>query len=253
MKVQPTMGSMYSGSLRGITASHNKGGLYFRGRTVPTNPNTARQQSMRSIVGGLSQTWSNTLTEAQRQAWRDYAAAVPVVDTLGNSINLSGFNWFIKSRSVATQLDDSGLSYTAAVTTLTAPTTFNQGENVSEITDLDGVFTTPPGTVQIQGDISGLAPADGVVLVYVAAPQTAGTKYYKGPYQLAGVADISATDFSWDTGALDLSMATDWASDTIPVAGWDTLYVPLKAKILYTDNRVSQDFRMLTQFTDATP
>jgi hypothetical protein len=253
MKVLPTMGSMYSGSLRGITAAHNAGGLYFRGRTVPTNPNTARQQDMRSIVGGLTQSWSSTLTEAQRQAWRDYAANVPVVDRLGETMTLSGINWFIKSRASAFQVTNSTLSATASIGGFNAPTTFNTGESVLSVDTFEGDFTTPPGTLDIAGTFNGVAPTDGVVAVFIAPPQTAGTRYYKGPYQLATVVDFVATDFAWTRSGIDLSDATEWIADTVPVAGWDTLYVPLKLVVLYDDGRRAQDFRMLIQFTDATP
>jgi len=249
MKVQPTMGSAYSGSLRGITASHNKGGLYFRGRTVPTNPNTARQQAIRSVTGGLTQDWSDMLTEAQRQAWRDYAANVPVMDKLGNSINLSGINWFIKSIAPRKQANEAGLS--TVPVTLVAPTIYNTGVAALSIATFEGVFTTPPGTLTLTGTLSGTSDDDGDMLLYIAPPQTNGTRFYKGPYQLAATTAVASGASAFAFTTIDLSSA--WISDTVPVAGWDGLYIPIRLKMLFDDNRISQELRMLVQFTDATP
>ncbi|KKM06452.1 hypothetical protein LCGC14_1743870, partial [marine sediment metagenome] len=37
-----------SGSIGGLTASHNRGGMYFRARTIPTNPATSFQTVVRN-------------------------------------------------------------------------------------------------------------------------------------------------------------------------------------------------------------
>jgi hypothetical protein len=253
MKLLPTLGSSMSGSLRGLTASHNKGGLYLRGRTIPTNPNTGRQQDMRSIVGGLSQEWTSSLTEAQRQAWRDYAANVPVTDKLGQSMLLSGINWWIKSRSAAFQVLGSTLTGATTIGGVDAPTMYNTGQSVNDVSTFEGDFTTPPGTVTIGGGLTGETTEDATVAIYIGSPQNAGVRFYKGPYQLAGLAATTSGAFSYTTGALDLGAATDWVADTIPVASWDGLYVPLMLVVLYDDHRRSQVFKMLIQFTDATP
>lgn len=251
MKVLPTMGSMYSGSLRGITAAHNKGGLYFRGRTIPTNPNTSRQQSVRAAMGGLMNTWSDDLSESERQSWRDYAANVSVTDSLGQSMNLSGVNQFIRSNVPLAQLIASPLVI-AASTVDSAPPTFNTGEPVQDVTAFNGDFTTPPGTVSIEGTLAGAAPVGGIVLLYVAPPQTPGTRFYAGPYQLAAAQAITADDTDFDFDEVDLDTTDEWASDTVPVAAWDGLFVPLKLVVAYLDGRRSEVWRSLVQFADET-
>lgn len=253
MKVLPTLGSQYSGSLRGITAAHNAGGLYFRGRTVPTNPNTARQQAIRSIIAGLTNEWSDELTEAQRQAWRDYAANVETTDSMGQSITLSGFNWLIKAISAPRQVLNAGLSTTGLQLTPDAPTIFDTGQPVALITTFDGDFTTPPGTIDLAGNLAAAAPADGACVLYIAPPQTNGTRFYAGPYQLAAITTVTAASDVVNFSTVDLSSSSEWASDTVPVAAWDTLFVPLRLVVLYEDGRRSAEFRQLVQFTDATP
>lgn len=253
MKILPTLGSMMSGSLRGLTASHNKGGLYLRGRTVPTNPNTSRQQTVRSIVGGLTQLWTDGLTEQQRQAWRDFAANVPVTDSLGETMQLSGINWMIKSATVPEQADARGLTVANAPDPAVAPTLFNTGEPVLDVTNFTGDFTTPPGTGSVVAMLTANASDDGDAFLYIAPPQTAGVRFYKGPYQLAATTPVNNGMAGVLFSELDLGDPAEWNADTVPVAGWDELFVPLKIVVVYTDGRRSEEWRQLVQFTDATP
>ena len=83
MKFKGTLIGEASGSIASLTFSHNRGGQYVRQRTIPTNPNTVFQQAIRSLVSELTSRWQNTLTEAQRAAWDQYAVQVPLLDPLG--------------------------------------------------------------------------------------------------------------------------------------------------------------------------
>ena len=254
MKLTPTLGGAYSGSIGGLTASHNKGGQYLRRRSVPTNPNTLRQQLVRSILGGLVNTWSDDLTDAERQAWRDYAQNTPVTDSLGQSMTLSGLNMFVRSNSALAQVvANPGLGVSLPVLEA-APVVFNTGEPVLAVTEFSAVFTTPPGTITFGGDLAGPAPVGGSVVLFVAPPQTPGTRYYKGPYQLAAVVGgLTATDTDF-TASIDLSDDPPaWVSDSVPIAAWDGLNVPVRLVVLYVDGRVSQQFRAIVPFVDATP
>lgn len=85
-----------SGSIGGVTYSHNRGGMYTRTRTTPVNPNTERQGEARANLAQSSSAWSTILTDAQRQAWTTYAAATPVVNALGAQLILTGQQMFNK-------------------------------------------------------------------------------------------------------------------------------------------------------------
>lgn len=89
-----------SGSIAGNTFARNRYGNYARARTKPINPNTATQQTVRSILTSLTQRWSQILTAAQRTAWNLYGSNVVMNNKLGESVNLTGFNHFIRSNSV---------------------------------------------------------------------------------------------------------------------------------------------------------
>lgn len=249
MKLTPTLGGTYSGSLGGFTASHNAGGLYLRRRSIPTNPNTTRQQVIRSAMGNVVQHWSMNLSEAQRQAWRDYAANTPVTNTMGQVITLSGINMFARTNVARLQRD--AIEGLASGLLDTAPTLFNTGESPLVVEVFSGIFTTPPGTLTLSGLLGSAASDDGDLHLFIAAPQTPGTRFYKGPYQYAAAAAITATDDTYAFSAVDL--ATDWFSSTVPVAGWDGLMVPIRMRVLYDDGRLSEVFEQLVEFTDATP
>lgn len=93
-KIVPIHGQM-SGSIAANTYSHNKGGMYVRHRSIPTNPNSIRQQSARSLLATLSAQWAG-LSESQRAAWAAYAETHPVTGPLGETVLLTGHQWFVK-------------------------------------------------------------------------------------------------------------------------------------------------------------
>lgn len=87
------------GSIAGNVFSRNRSGAYVRSRTKPVNPNTDLQQIVHSIITLLTTRWSQTLTAAQRTAWNLYASNVVMNNKLGESINLTGFNHYIRSNA----------------------------------------------------------------------------------------------------------------------------------------------------------
>lgn len=92
-KISPILGGL-SGSIAGSTFSHNKGGQYVRQRTIPTNPTTTKQSAVRNIIAIVSSSWFG-LTANQRTEWEQWAALYPVVDSLGQSVQLTGHQAFV--------------------------------------------------------------------------------------------------------------------------------------------------------------
>lgn len=85
------------GSVAGNVFSKNRYGSYVRNRTKPVNPNSPRQQKVRNIMGQIVSAWSQIVTLAQRNAWEVYAAAVNFTNALGQTIQLTGYNHYIRS------------------------------------------------------------------------------------------------------------------------------------------------------------
>lgn len=92
------LGNPQSGSAANVTASHNTFGQYLRNRRKPVNPNTSHQSAVRTILATLAKAWK-FLTDSQRSAWKSLAQSAPRVDSLGQSITLSGFQEYISVNS----------------------------------------------------------------------------------------------------------------------------------------------------------
>jgi len=74
----------------GVVYSRNTWGAYIRQKVSPVQPRTPRQVEMRANLTELSKRWGTVLTEEQREAWRQFAAAFPIVDVFGNTVSLTG-------------------------------------------------------------------------------------------------------------------------------------------------------------------
>ncbi len=92
------------GSVGGITYTANQfQALVARARVSPVNPQTTRQTQIRSAFSGAVQSWSG-LTNAQRQAWDDYASTLIFEGPTG-SYSVPGRQVFIGNIAVANYLN----------------------------------------------------------------------------------------------------------------------------------------------------
>ena len=181
MKFKSQIITQGSGSIGGITYSHNSSGLYQRARAIPVNPNSTFQVQIRAAFTTLVNRWSSVLTPAQRAAWELYALNVPVTNTLGDPILLSGQNWYIGNNSVVLQAQSKGFGSTAIVDT--APTTFDRGD-----------FTTPTVTSDVSTGTTvnvtttdAWASDDGAaMLIWQGLPTNASRNFFNGPWRLIG-------------------------------------------------------------------
>lgn len=86
-----------SGKIAGNVFARNRSGNYVRAWANPVNPNTARQQVIRAALAFLTARWAQDLIVAQRAAWDLYAANVVMLNKMGESIHLTGFNHYLRS------------------------------------------------------------------------------------------------------------------------------------------------------------
>lgn len=173
--------SKASGSVGGITASHNKGGMYLRARATPTNPNTTFQQNARNAMKSLTSDWSNTLTQAQRDAWAVYAANQPFTNRLGESKNIPPHSLYVRCNSPRSQnglavIDDAPTTYTLPTFTVTSV-------SASEATQLITVAFASGDAWEDDG---------GALLVQASRPQSVGINSFTGPYRIADSIDGNA-------------------------------------------------------------
>ena len=168
-----------SGSFGGLTASHNRGGMYFRARTIPTNPNTAFQVVVRVATANLVNLWQSILTQAQRDEWEVYAANVAFINRLGDPTFLSGLNQYVRSnvpriQAGLTRLDD-------------APSVFNTGD----FTQVTFVATETAQITSIAFDNTDVWANEtgSSLVVYISRPQNDTINFFQGPYRFAGTID----------------------------------------------------------------
>lgn len=211
------------GSMAGNTYSRNRYGAYLRARTKPINPNTAGQQAIRAALAFLTDRWAQTLTAVQRAAWNLYGANVVMTNKLGESINLSGFNHYIRSnvalkRSALTVADagptvfevpaaDPALAITASEAAQTISVTF---DNTMAWADEDSAY----------------------LWLYQGNPQNAQRNFFGGPWQIMDlVVGVN--------GAPPASPKVSAA--VIPIAELQRQWI--YARIQRADGRLSEPFR----------
>ncbi|MGH7165827.1 MAG: hypothetical protein ACREIS_09935 [Nitrospiraceae bacterium] len=183
MKFKSQVFTQVSGSVGGLTYAHNQGGLYTRARTIPVDPSTVFQLTVRNAMAQLVARWSGVLSNTQRAAWEVFATNVPVIDALGSSILISGLAWYLKANVIRRQ----------AVATIidTAPTIFSFAD-----------LTTPSFTVTAATDLASVSftntdtwatAVGGHLLTYFSRPQNQSINFFKGPYRVAATVDGAVT------------------------------------------------------------
>lgn len=211
------------GSVAGNVFSRNRYGAYLRARTKPTNPNTALQQAVRNRIQALTTYWSQSLSDAQRTAWSQYAAAIAWVNALGETQYLTGFNMFIRSNSVILQGGGTQVDAGPIVLSLpeTDPTYAVAGDAAND--EVDVTFDNGMDWANEDG---------GHMLIYVGQPVNQTRNFFAGPYRYAGVIDGDAVTAPTSPAAI----TSPWSLD----AG-NRVFV--QARIARADGRVSQLFR----------
>lgn len=210
-------GQQRSGKQGGIVWSHNAGGPYVRNRAIPTNPNTDRQVAVRNAVRALAIAWDTILTQNQRDGWDTYGKNVAWTNRLGQTINLTGLNHFVRSNtprlvSAFARIDDAPVIFDIAAAEGALAATAS--EATQELT-IDGDAAAPwagdPGSAQHY---------------YMGLPQNGSRKFFGGPWRFLGVLCIGPPPFPF-------VVAAAW-----PIAEGQRLW--LRSRIQRSDGRLSE-------------
>jgi hypothetical protein len=92
--LSPFMSQEARGSVGGMTASKGRSGQILRSKRSPVQPRSYIQQQKRFLLQSLNHHFL-TLDPTYITQWNDFAANWTVTDSLGQSIHLTGLNWFI--------------------------------------------------------------------------------------------------------------------------------------------------------------
>lgn len=212
-----------SGSVNGTTHSHNRFGSYMRNRTFPINPNTGRQQAVRSALTQLTTRWSQTLTQVQRDAWKLYADTVVMKNKLGDNVFLTGFNHYLRSNIpivvIAGTIVDNGpvIFELPEADPLYAVTGTEAGQSLSLVYDAALAWATETG---------------GYMYHYQGSPQNPQRTFFAGPWRLLGMTSgvDGAPPASPDILGVQFAIAQNQRQ-------W------VYARIQRTDGRLSEPFR----------
>ena len=155
------------GKLGGQVFSKNRSGAYIRTKVTPSNPRTTRQSLVRQALAAISAAWSS-LTMPEINGWNAAVNSWQTTNIFGDSQSPSGKTLFVK------------LNLNAA----------NAGypfiDNAPAKVDMPQLGA-PSATYDIATgdfDISGLPnPLAGKIIVAATAPQTAGTRFFKGKFR----------------------------------------------------------------------
>ena len=211
-----------SGSIAGTTFARNRFGNYARARTKPVNPKSSNQILVRAVLAELSTRWAQTLTAVQRTAWNLYASSVAMNNRLGESINLTGYNHYIRSNSWFLRM---------------GRTLVDDGPVVFELPDQDPTMaiTASEATQQItmtfDDTLAWCSEDDAMLVILQGDPQNPQRNFFNGPWRgrsakvgAAGVPVTSPLDYASITVVSELQRV--WS----------------KFRILRADGRLSQPF-----------
>jgi len=210
-------GQQRSGSSGGLTFSHNRFGAYIRPRTVPVNPNSTAQQSIRASFALFATGWQ-ALTDAQRAAWDTYAENVTWQNAFGDPAILTGFNWYVLVNTLRNQ---------AGLTTLTAaPIVLAMGV-APVIGAISGDISLNQISVAFTNTEAWATAVGGALYIQQGLAQPPSRTFFASPYRRLGVV----------LGAASPPTSPALFTPTYPISVGNRTYLRFRA--LYPDGRVS--------------
>ena len=176
MKFKSALLTEASGSIGGIVFSHNKGGLYCRARTIPTNPASSFQAAVRQYMNQYANRWVDKLTPAQRRDWKAYAANVTIPNVLGAQIHIGPNAHYIRCAVARKMLGLTALD--------DAPTAFDLGwfSAVSIVVSA----ATQTASLTFEPTDEWASEVGGAMGVYLSRAVSPAIDFFKGPYRYAG-------------------------------------------------------------------
>lgn len=166
-----------SGSVGATTYAKNRFGMYARQRIVPVNPNTDRQVQARARLALLTGLWNTTLSAVQRNAWNEYAANVPMVNRLGQTVYVTGFNMYCRTNTLVLQVGGTRVD--------DAPALFLKGEQDPTV----AVTISEAGqtlSIAFNNALDWAGEVGGYLAVFMGEPKATNVNFFNGPWKYAG-------------------------------------------------------------------
>jgi hypothetical protein len=211
------------GSIAGTTYARNSYGSYARARTKPVNANTTAQQSIRSLMQQLTTAWNQTLTDTQRGEWNAYANAVNWLNRLGESVQLTGFNMFVRSNLAIVYAGGTRVDDGPAVLSL---------PEADESLSISADEAAQELSVTFDDTMNWLDETGGHLVIFAGQPVNSTVNFFAGPWKIAGKIDGDDSTPPTSPSTLDNPF-------TVQEDQKQFFY----ARILRADGRVTQPFR----------
>ncbi len=182
-----------SGSQDSTVSSRNRGGQYTRNRRSPVQPlGTGRRAFVRQNFANASKLWQ-AITDAQRAQWSAVADGYPYVDSLGQTIKLTGHQFFVACNSQLLNCNKAQIADAPASTAVWGMTTLTASASVGG------------GTLNVV--LTGNGTADDSLLVACSPQVSPGVSYNNRYWQTlvtGGVDDTINVAFQYtqEFGAL---------------------------------------------------
>jgi len=157
------------GSVGGITASRNTSGQILRCKASPVQPRTNSQTTIRAAMQRMTYKYQS-LSAENIILWQDFASNWPVTDVFGDSITLSGMNWFVALNS--------RLDYLGKAIQEQPPLTPN-----CDI-DLSGSIFNDVSTSSIMMSLSGTLPSGGALWISYSSELPLSSNFKKKSLKL---------------------------------------------------------------------
>lgn len=173
------------GSVGSETYSRGQGGAYVRARAGPGGEPNANQLEITAAMTDLSQAWSDTLTEQQREDWQTYAKQFPKPNRWGRRTLKNGYNRFIGVNFNRYVENDN-------IATASPPTAPPIGPP-----DFTHVAATNPDTFSIPYPLLPTLPGTDTLWVfsYVGAEQNVGRYFYATPWTRLAFSAITVANW----------------------------------------------------------
>lgn len=157
------------GKQNGSVFSKNRFGNYLRTKTTPINRNTSAQQGVRFNFATLSSGWRG-LTAIQRAGWRMAVDGFKKINSLADSVSLTGAQLYISLNRNLTSVQ------VATISTAPAPVSIDQ------LTTLGLVAETTTNTIKVS--FSGENYTDQNYTLEVSPVLSAGKEFVQNQFKL---------------------------------------------------------------------
>lgn len=195
--------SAVSGSIGGTTFSRNRGGQYTRARAVPITSTTTFAIAAKARLATASSSWQG-LTAGERTAWAFWANANPSINTLGNSITLTGQQAFVGNFARMSLADATTLTSPPIIPAPDALTTVVQDGDIG-LGDVDLTFAATPLAANVH------------IWLLAAVTNSAGINYIQNLLRFCATSPGAQTS-PWDNqGVIETRLGTLVVGQTLTV------------------------------------